>query len=58
MCGIVGIASRSPAIDRELPQMMRDRMRHRGPDDAGIWQSPDAGVIRSAVAHPISHHLR
>lgn len=44
MCGIVGIASRSPAIDRELPQVMRDRMRHRGPDDAGIWQSPDGRV--------------
>jgi asparagine synthase (glutamine-hydrolysing) len=44
MCGIVGIASRSPEIHGELPEVMRDRMRHRGPDDAGTWQSPDGRV--------------
>jgi asparagine synthase (glutamine-hydrolysing) len=44
MCGILGIASRSPMIHRELPEVMRDCMRHRGPDDAGVWQSPDGRV--------------
>ncbi|MBU3564462.1 asparagine synthase (glutamine-hydrolyzing) [Polynucleobacter sp. MWH-HuK1] len=37
MCGIVGVASRSPVQDREILTAARDTMRHRGPDDAGIW---------------------
>src|SRR5262245_60084610 len=42
MCGIVGVASRAPIRNRELLETMRDRMAHRGPDDAGVWWSPDA----------------
>jgi asparagine synthase (glutamine-hydrolysing) len=44
MCGILGIASGTPVKDRDLPLRMRDAMSHRGPDDAGIWWSPDARV--------------
>jgi asparagine synthase (glutamine-hydrolysing) len=44
MCGIVGIASLSSMTDRALLLTMRDSMRHRGPDDSGIWQSGDRRV--------------
>lgn len=44
MCGIVGVAfSRAPAVPAPL-ERMRDAMRHRGPDDAGLWWSRDGRV--------------
>jgi asparagine synthase (glutamine-hydrolysing) len=33
-----------PATNRELLDVMRDRLRHRGPDDAGSWWSADGTV--------------
>ncbi len=48
MCGIAGIISKSTAFGGPylgaLAQAMADRMHHRGPDDAGIWVSPDGTV--------------
>ena len=44
MCGIAGIAARTPFNDRDLLVTMRDAMAHRGPDDAGIWWSADGRV--------------
>jgi len=43
MCGIVGIVQESP-IDGELLIGMRNTMRHRGPDDAGLWISAEGLV--------------
>ncbi len=40
MCGILGILSASPiasTLDESIVVSMRDRLIHRGPDDAGIW---------------------
>src|SRR5581483_2879370 len=44
MCGIAGAAFPSGGIDPESLVAMRDTMRHRGPDDAGVWCSPDRCV--------------
>jgi asparagine synthase (glutamine-hydrolysing) len=44
MCGIVGIAARSEAVEREWLNAGRDAMRHRGPDGAGEWWSDDGRV--------------
>lgn len=44
MCGIAGIAARTPFNDRDLLVTMRDAMTHRGPDDAGVWWSDDGRV--------------
>ena len=44
MCGIVGTALREPATDPELLVAQRDTLRHRGPDDAGVWWSDDRRV--------------
>jgi asparagine synthase (glutamine-hydrolysing) len=43
MCGIVGLASREP-VEPSRIERLRDSMRHRGPDDAGAWHSPDRRV--------------
>jgi asparagine synthase (glutamine-hydrolysing) len=41
MCGIAGIIGSSANIDTVTA--MTDRLRHRGPDGAGIWSAP--GVV-------------
>lgn len=41
MCGIVGIIGKNACGGPEDLLPMRDRMTHRGPDDAGIWSAPD-----------------
>jgi len=43
MCGIVGVAG-NVRIGRESLVTMRDAMRHRGPDDQGVWWSADGRV--------------
>lgn len=44
MCGIVGI--HSPKLDTLQPRLevALSVMRHRGPDDAGTWLSPESGI--------------
>lgn len=48
MCGIVGIVDDegrlAPEQLRRLTTLMRDDLTHRGPDDAGLWSSPDGRV--------------
>ncbi|MGE3540336.1 MAG: asparagine synthase (glutamine-hydrolyzing) [Candidatus Tectimicrobiota bacterium] len=44
MCGIVGLASQYSTICPDMLLKMRDTMRHRGPDDAGLWLSDDRRV--------------
>jgi asparagine synthase (glutamine-hydrolysing) len=44
MCGIYGLVGGSLS-DIARAASMRDRLSHRGPDDAGIWSSPDESVI-------------
>jgi asparagine synthase (glutamine-hydrolysing) len=40
----VGIAASTPQSDRAWLEAGRDAMRHRGPDDAGLWWSDDGRV--------------
>ena len=47
MCGVVGaLAFAGSAFEIGAPyiERMRDTMRHRGPDGAGVWISPDRRV--------------
>jgi len=47
MCGICGIAysSRSARrVDRRLLERMRDVLRHRGPDDCGVFLDDNVGL--------------
>lgn len=43
MCGIAGVVSLgdAPPVDRGLVQHMSGILAHRGPDDSGIYLSPD-----------------
>ncbi|NEQ64620.1 MAG: asparagine synthase (glutamine-hydrolyzing) [Symploca sp. SIO2D2] len=42
MCGIVGsYKPTGQSCSSEILSIMRDRMTHRGPDAAGLWQSAD-----------------
>src|SRR4051812_45854047 len=50
MCGIAGIVNYAATARDERAELvrMRDAMSHRGPDDAGLFQTPDRRV---ALAH-------
>lgn len=43
MCGIVGVLGQEP-VDPALVEGMRDCLRHRGPDHAGIWRNAESTV--------------
>jgi asparagine synthase (glutamine-hydrolysing) len=44
MCGIIGVASRSPVTNPAWLDAGRDTMQHRGPDDSGSWWSANKTV--------------
>ena len=46
MCGIAGILS-SRSVEAATLVAMSDRLRHRGPDDEGVWI--DAAVRRASA---------
>ncbi|MDO8500607.1 MAG: asparagine synthase (glutamine-hydrolyzing) [Gemmatimonadaceae bacterium] len=41
MCGILGFASAGGVADDLAIARQRDTLRHRGPDDEGLWRSSD-----------------
>jgi asparagine synthase (glutamine-hydrolysing) len=48
MCGITGFFALSPSYSEEnlqtLTKVMTDAIRHRGPDDSGVWVDPTRGI--------------
>lgn len=50
MCGITGFIGRyaGQIVPRDVASFMAATLAHRGPDDAGMWDDPAAGV---ALAH-------
>ena len=46
MCGICGIADfeRPDVISQDLVRRMNDTLRHRGPDDEGVYVAPGIGL--------------
>ncbi|MDG3042462.1 asparagine synthase (glutamine-hydrolyzing) [Roseicyclus marinus] len=38
MCGFVALLHGQKVLDSTVLERMRDRLSHRGPDDAGLWQ--------------------
>jgi len=51
MCGIAGIIDfRGRPIDRSLLERMQAALRHRGPDDAGLWLHRGEG-FSAGLAH-------
>lgn len=48
MCGIAGILTISSVVSQSLIERMQAALQHRGPDDSGIYYSPDQQI---ALAH-------
>ncbi len=47
MCGIAGLwtlRGTQPDLLAQTARSMADAMPHRGPDDAGVWTDPEAGI--------------
>src|SRR6185295_5506165 len=51
MCGIAGILTNDGRDDLSALEVMRDALRHRGPDDTGIESLQLAGAWRLGLAH-------
>jgi asparagine synthase (glutamine-hydrolysing) len=45
MCGIVGVVGAASSVSKNQFIEMRDSLSHRGPDDAGFWQSPSGHAM-------------
>ena len=43
MCGLVGVLGTKPASASDLRQMTAS-IRHRGPDDSGVWMDESTGI--------------
>src|SRR5215210_7010528 len=55
MCGISGFAATGDTAGaRELLQAMNERLRHRGPDDGGVWLGGEGGVRVGLAARRLS----
>jgi asparagine synthase (glutamine-hydrolysing) len=52
MCGICGVINFDPqeTVPEEILVAMRDAMRHRGPDDAGIHRQGQAGLAHRRLS--------
>ena len=48
MCGIAGLIAGRGTVEERTLVSMGALMCHRGPDDEGVWRSPDA---RAGFAH-------
>ena len=44
MCGLAGYFSTGHAVSEAVLTAMADSIRHRGPDDAGVWLDQKAGI--------------
>lgn len=58
MCGIVAISSSCQASDDHLAKEILSAIRHRGPDDEGIWSSSGATLAAARLAILDPGHAR
>ncbi len=49
MCGIAGVVARH-AVPETLPQGLAYRLRHRGPDDQGIYHSDNVALVQTRLS--------
>ena len=54
MCGIAGIIGHQTKASRETAEAMMHSLKHRGPDDNGLWQSHDGETILAHTRLAIS----
>ncbi len=51
MCGIFGVVSGNRRPDNNLAQVSLRRIEHRGPDGAGLWESPSVSGPFVTLGH-------
>jgi asparagine synthase (glutamine-hydrolysing) len=51
MCGIAGILAGAPGLHASAASSMGAALAHRGPDDAGLWSSPQRGSGPVTLVH-------
>jgi asparagine synthase (glutamine-hydrolysing) len=44
MCGIVGVWTNTPRCLEDHLNLMNTQLKHRGPDDEGVWVEKDSGI--------------
>lgn len=50
MCGIAGVIRRDGAVDRAVLERMATTLRHRGPDDSGVFASGPVGLAHTRLS--------
>ena len=50
MCGIAGVIRRDGAVDRAVLERMAETLRHRGPDDSGVFASGPVGLAHTRLS--------
>ena len=45
MCGIAGVFGSCDGVDAAIVGALTDAVAHRGPDDSGVWVSPDGDAV-------------
>jgi len=50
MCGICGIVDERDSVDRGVLQAMTETLRHRGPDESGLWLKDGVGLGHQRLA--------
>jgi asparagine synthase (glutamine-hydrolysing) len=50
MCGIAGVIMRRAPVAPELLRVAADRLRHRGPDDQGVYTDDNVGLVHTRLS--------
>ena len=46
MCGILAVIGKA---DRDLVQQLSKRQKHRGPDEWGMYETPDGSILSHEI---------
>jgi asparagine synthase (glutamine-hydrolysing) len=50
MCGFAGYVTSSPGPSSAVLQAMGERLKHRGPDEQGVWQEGPVGLVHRRLS--------
>ena len=50
MCGIAGVLQRNGAVERNVLERMGATLKHRGPDDSGVFASGPVGLAHTRLS--------
>ncbi len=50
MCGFTGVLKKSSVVSNEVLSQMIAKIKHRGPDDQGIWIENNIGLAHARLS--------